>query len=147
MNRDPIGYRVKKINNLMKRAMDKKMGHKPDKATMMHIWIIDFIRDRENEGIDTFQKDIEAEFSINRSTTSEMLTLMTKKGMVERVPVEYDARLKKVVLTQKAREYNDLLKRNIELTNQQLSQGLSKEEVDFFIRICDRLIENMQNDL
>ena len=147
MNRDPIGYRIKKINNLMKRAMDKKMGHRPDKATMMHIWIIGFIHDREEEGIETFQKDIEAEFFINRSTTSEMLTLMAKKGMIERVPVDYDARLKKIVLTKQARDYNDRVKENIEKTNQQLSQGLSKEEVDFFIHICDRLIENMQNDL
>ena len=45
---------------------------------------------------DTFQKDIESEFSINRSTTSEMLKLMCKKGMIQRVPVAHDARLKKI---------------------------------------------------
>ena len=73
MYRDPIGYRIKTLNNLMKRSMDKFFGHKPDHATLMHTWIIGFIQEREEQGLETFQKDIEAEFSINRSTTSEML--------------------------------------------------------------------------
>lgn len=44
----------------------------------MHCWIIGFVQDREDSGLDTFPKDIE-EFSINRSTTSEMLKLMCKE--------------------------------------------------------------------
>ena len=99
MYRDPIGHRIKTINNLMRKTMDKKTGQRPDRATLMHCWIIGFVQDREDSGLDTFPKDIEKEFSINRSTTSEMLKLMCKKGMIEREEVEYDARLKKIVLT------------------------------------------------
>ena len=58
----------------------------------------------------TFPKDIEKEFSINRSTTSEMLKLMCKNGMITREEVDYDARLKKIVLTEASRQHN----RNIE---------------------------------
>ena len=89
MYRDPIGHRIKTINNLMRKTMDKKTGQRPDRATLMHCWIIGFVRDREDSGLDTFPKDIEKEFSINRSTTSEMLKLMCKKGMIEREEVEY----------------------------------------------------------
>ena len=64
--------------------MDKKTGQRPDRVTLMHCWIIGFVQDREDSGLDTFPKDIEKEFSINRSTTSEMLKLMCKKGMIER---------------------------------------------------------------
>ena len=102
MYRDPVGHRIKTLNNLMKRTMDKFFGHRPDRATLMHTWIIGFLEDREEAGENTFQKDIEMEFSINRSTTSEMLKLMCKKGMIERVPVAHDARLKKIVLTKSA---------------------------------------------
>ena len=94
MYRDPVGHRIKTLNNLMKRAMDKEFGHRPDRATLMHTWIIGFLQDREDAKIDTFQKDIEEEFSINRSTTSEMLKLMCQKGMIQRVAVVHDARLK-----------------------------------------------------
>ena len=60
--------------------MDKFFGHKPDHATLMHTWIIGFIQEREEQGLETFQKDIEAEFSINRSTTSEMLKVQLVMG-------------------------------------------------------------------
>ena len=54
--------------------------------------VIGFIEEREYIGLDTFPKDIEKEFSINRSTTSEMLKLMCKNGMITREEVDYDAR-------------------------------------------------------
>ena len=74
MYRDPIGHRIKTLNNLMRKTMDKQTG-RPDRATLMHCWIIGFVEEREYIGLDTFPKDIEKEFSINRSTTSEMLKL------------------------------------------------------------------------
>lgn len=109
MYRDPIGHRIKTLNNLMRKTMDKQTG-RPDRATLMHCWIIGFVEEREYIGLDTFPKDIEKEFSINRSTTSEMLKLMCKNGMITREEVDYDARLKKIVLTEASRQHN----RNIE---------------------------------
>ena len=62
MYRDPIGHRIKTINNLMRKTMDKKTGQRPDRVTLMHCWIIGFVQDREDSGLDTFPKDIEKEF-------------------------------------------------------------------------------------
>ena len=103
MYRDPVGHRIKTLNNLMKRAMDKEFGHRPDRATLMHTWIIGFLQDREDAKIDTFQKDIEEEFSINRSTTSEI--------------------------------------------HHRLVDGLTDEEIEFYIQISDKLINNIKNVL
>ena len=103
MYRDPIGHRIKTLNNLMRKTMDKQTG-RPDRATLMHCWIIGFVEEREYIGLDTFPKDIEKEFSINRSTTSEMLKLMCKNGMITREEVDYDARLKKIVLINNIKE-------------------------------------------
>ena len=147
MYRDPIGHRMKMLNNLMKRNMDLSFGHKPDKATLMHTWIIGFVKDREDHGIETFQKDIEEEFSINRSTTSEMLTLMCQKGMIERVPVDYDGRLKKIILTdQSSRFILNREKKLIEI-HQELVEGISQKDLDFYLEITDRLIMNLKNKL
>jgi len=147
MYRDPIGHRIKTIHNLTKRSMDKFFGHRPDRATLMHTWIIGFLQDREDQGLDTFQKDIENEFSINRSTTSEMLKLMCKKGMIKRVPVDYDARLKKIVLTNQSREFNLKIENQMKLMHNKLVRGLSEEEIDTFILISDKLIENLKSEL
>lgn len=147
MYRDPVGHRIKTIHNLMKRSMDKFFGHRPDRATIMHTWIIGFIQDREEKGIDTFQKDIEIEFSINRSTTSEMLKLMCKNGMIERIPVSYDARLKKIVLTDTSREFNHKMDKQMRMLHNRLVEGLTQEEIDTYIQLTDRLIENIKKGL
>lgn len=56
MYRDPIGHRIKTINNLMRKTMDKKTGQRPDRVTLMHCWIIGFVQDREVVGLIHFLK-------------------------------------------------------------------------------------------
>lgn len=147
MYSDPVGRRIKIINNLMKRSMDKFFGQRPDRATLMHTWILGFLQNRQDAGKDTFQKDIEAEFSINRSTTSEMLKLMCKNGMISRVPVDYDARLKKIVLTEKSLKFNRELSRKMNELDKILIKGLSESEVETFLKLCDKLIDNLNESL
>lgn len=147
MYRDSVGHRLKMINNLMKRNVDKVMGHKPDKATLMHSWIMGFLQRREEKTLDTFQKDIEKEFSMNRSTTSEMLKLMDKNGLIKRVPVDYDARLKKIVLTDLGRECNRKTEEQILIVHNRLVEGLSDEEVQTLLSLCDKMIDNLKKGL
>ena len=147
MYSDPVGRRIKIIINLMKRSMDKFFGQRPDRATLMHTWILGFLQNRQDAGKDTFQKDIETEFSINRSTTSEMLKLMCKNGMISRVPVDYDARLKKIALTEKSLKFNQELSRKMNELDKILIKGLSESEVETFLKLCDKLIDNLNESL
>ena len=144
MYRDSVGHRLKMINNLMKRNVDKVIGHKPDKATLMHSWIMGFLQRREEKKLDTFQKDIEKEFSMNRSTTSEMLKLMDKNGLIQRIPVNYDARLKKIVLTDLGRECNRKTEEQILKVHNRLVEGLSDEEVQTLLSLCDKMIADFK---
>lgn len=144
--RDPIGHRIKTLNNLMRKTMDKQTG-RPDRATLMHCWIIGFVEEREYIGLDTFPKDIEKEFSINRSTTSEMLKLMCKNGMITREEVDYDARLKKIVLTEASRQHNRNIEDKMRKMHQQLIKDLSDDEINAFIKISDKLINNIKEGL
>ena len=146
MFRDPLGYRIKTLSNLMKRNMDKHFGPQHDRATMMQTWIIGFVQLRDSEGKDTFQKDIEEEFSINRSTTSEMLTLMSKRKLIKRVPVDYDGRLKKIVLTQKSLEIHEWINQTMIQLHEKLTNGLSSEEIEIFMDITDKMICNLSTD-
>lgn len=146
MYRDPIGHRIKTLNNLMRKKMDKQTG-RPDRATLMHCWIIGFVEEREYIGLDTFPKDIEKEFSINRSTTSEMLKLMCKNGMITREEVDYDARLKKIVLTEASRQHNRNIEDKMRKMHQQLIKDLSDDEINAFIKISDKLINNIKEGL
>ena len=54
---------------------------------------------------DIYQKDVEKEFQIRRSTATGTLQILEKNGFIRREPVKQDARLKKLVPTDKAKEY------------------------------------------
>ena len=71
----------------------------PPETTGMQGWIIGFLH--RNEDRDMFQRDVEAEFNIRRSTATGILQLMEKTASSAGA-VAYDARLKKLVLTPKA---------------------------------------------
>src|SRR5215510_7586463 len=58
----------------------------------------------DNEDKDMFQRDIEATFKIRRSTVTNLIQSVEKKGYVKRESVESDARLKRLCLTDKAKE-------------------------------------------
>lgn len=131
----------------MKKNMDKHFGPQHKRTTMMQSWIIGYVLLRQNEGLDTFQKDIEEEFSINRSTASEMLQLMDKRNLIVREPVDYDGRLKKIVLTEKSRDYHEWINQTMKQLNQELTEGLSSQEINEFMRITDIMIANLlKND-
>ena len=65
-----------------------------------NFWILRYLEDHRNE--DVFQKDLENIFKIRRSTVSKTVELMEQKQLLARVPVNGDARMKKLCLTPKA---------------------------------------------
>ena len=92
---------------------------------------------------DIYQRDIEDMFEIRRSTATGILKLLERDGYIERVSVPTDARLKKIVLTAKAEELQTLVIRETERIEKLLKTGLSEEEVNFYIRLSDRICNNI----
>ena len=69
---------------------------------------------------------------------------MCKKGMIKRVPVDYDARLKKIILTKQSCDFNKQLDQTMQDIHQKLVIGLTEEEIQTFIEITDKIIENVK---
>ena len=63
--------------------------------------------------------------------------------MIIRRPVEWDARLKKIELTEKAVECQERFQRNIAEIEARLSSGLTPEEKETFIRLCEKIRESL----
>ena len=92
-----------------------------------------------SEKRDIFQKDIEEELDIRRSSVTSVLQLMEKKGILERVSVSKDARLKKLVLTEKGKEIQRNVHDHILELDKSLRDELSDEEFDYLVSLIDRL--------
>ena len=108
MRNNEIGFEIKALNNLIKRRVEmSETKEEVEHLTGVHGFVIGYISDHDDE--DIFQRDIEEKFEIRRSTATGIINLMEKNGLIIREKVDYDARLKKLVLTDKAREINKLV--------------------------------------
>ena len=56
---------------------------------------------------DIFQKDIEEEFGLRPPTATALLKELEQRGLIRKEPVPYDARKKKIVVTEEALQYKD----------------------------------------
>lgn len=136
-----MGGEIKMISNLIQRNVGPDLDL--PEVTRAQGWIIGFIRRRDEEGLDTFQKDVEKAYEIRRSTATGILQLLEKNGYLIKESVTQDARLKKLVLTPKAIEVNDKIIARIEAFEEKLSMGISPEEQDMFFRVIDKMKQNL----
>ena len=99
-----VGKAIRALDNMIMRRFDR---NRPDREVLERItgtnrWVIGYLAEQERAGREVYQKDLEAVFGITRSTVSRVLDLMERKGLVERRAGQGDARLKKLVLTDRA---------------------------------------------
>ena len=89
-----VVFQIRTVSNLIKRRMKEivKKNHEYN-VTGIHIHLTKYLI--ENQDKEIFQKDIEEEFCIRRSTVTAILNLMEKNDIIKRERVDYDARLKK----------------------------------------------------
>ena len=100
----------------------------------------------KNEGKDVFQKDLEEVFSVRRSTMSAIILRMEKKGFLTRESVARDARLKKLVLTEKGKKIHEMIESRITDTEEKLASGLSGEEKETLFLLLEKLRRNLESD-
>lgn len=146
-NSNDIGFKIRMLSNLIKRDVEKsrnEIGITTPKG--INGWAISYFF--ENRDKDIFQKDFESEFSIRRSTASNILKTMEQNGFIERISVPNDARLKKIVLTKKAIDIHTAVMESINKREKRLRKGLTVEEIDLFLQILSKVTANMedQND-
>ncbi|MCI8638152.1 MAG: MarR family transcriptional regulator [Coprococcus sp.] len=137
-----IGFSIHRLDHGFKKRLSagvEKAGL--DEITLMHGWIIRYLYERR--GSDVFQRDIEKNFSIGRSTVTGIIQLMEKKGYLRRESVEQDARLKKVVLTEKGIYAQESIEGIIEELNSQLMRGIGEEELQTFYEVLRKLEANL----
>ncbi len=144
MRKDAIGREIKILSNMIKRKIDSAaVFAQNQEVTGMHGWIIGYLYRNREQG-DIFQRDVEAEFSIRRSTATGILQLMEKNDLIIREAVDYDARLKKLVLTPRAIAIHEEIIRVLEELEEQLASGLTEEEIAAFYVILRKIKSNLE---
>lgn len=140
-----VGFEVKTLANMLRRRVDKLESRRGiDGVTSTQGRVIGFIIRKNGE--DVFQRDLEEEFSIRRSTATNILQLMERNGFIKRQSVDYDARLKKLILTEKAVALHKEIEKSLDETEKQVTKGISDEELALFLEIIARMKENLNKE-
>ena len=141
-----IGYEVRTLDNMIGRLVSAYQAKVDEKAgiTRMQGWIIGYLYRHSEE--DIFQKDVEAEFQIARSTASGILQVMEKKKLITRESIPRDARLKRLVLTEKGMEFQMEIMENFNRVQRTLSNEIPPEKLKCFLEVVDMIKTNAAND-
>ena len=92
---------------------------------------------------DVYQRDIEREFEIRRSTATGILQLLERNGLVCRECVPQDARLKKIVPTEKALALRESVIAHIMETENIRAQDIPEEDYATCVRVLKQMSENL----
>ena len=93
---------------------------------------------------DVFAKDIEKEFDLRRASTAGIIQNMEKNGLIKREIVGNDARLRKIVLTEKALELRKKLDKSIKNMEKKMQEGLTKEEIEKYLELTKKMAKNLE---
>ncbi len=137
-----IGREVRCLSNKIRRRLEKiDVIAQMNDLTGTNGFIIMYLAKAKHP---VYQKDIELEFGITRSTASKVLTLMEKKDLITRQNVESDARLRQILLTPKAFDLTKKVLSQIDAFEKGLLKGFSDDEVNTLISLLKRVNDNLE---
>ena len=138
-----IPAQIRRVDNLIFRKINQfARENGVEQATPMHGWIIEYLYRHRDAAV--FQRDIEREFSITRSTVTNILQLMERKGYIERQNVPQDARLKRLVLTEEGALLHEKTMHSLHQTDEFVSGLLTPEENAELLRLLNKLREGLR---
>lgn len=140
--RQHVAPALRRVDYMMKRNLEIHVKEKGiDELTMVHGWFLRYLY--ENREKDIFQKDIEKQFGFCRSSITNIIQAMEKKGYLKREAVKQDARLKKVLLTEKGIKAHQTMAALIDQLNEKTLKGITEEELESFFDVIDKIEANL----
>lgn len=141
-----VGREILSLSNLLYRKIeyDKKKSGIYD-LQYVQGGIIKYIK--ENPQKDIFPRDIVKRFCLTRSTVAGILQKMEQNGYIEMQSYPGDARLKKIVLTEKGDEASHLVIQHIQRMERLLVKDMTADDIDCLFQLTQKIRENLIEDL
>ena len=141
INNMHMGKLIHMLSHEMKRNQPIDKVIKAD-LTIMQKHILKFIL-LETMHKDLYQKDIEEEFQIRKSTVTGYVQLMEKNGYLTRESVKGDARKKRLVPTEKAEGLRQAILEDIKLSEKRMEKGIPEEDVITCKHVLYQVLQNL----
>lgn len=137
-----ISYQLRELSILFVRFIEKeKARNNIEDMHKMQVWTLNYLYENKHRPI--FQKDIEKEFSIRKSTTSSLVKRLKNNGFVEeKIGSQSDKRLKEIILTAKGFEQIKAFRPCVEKLEQTITSGIGEEELIAFKKTLAKIKAN-----
>ena len=139
-----IGHEIRVIQRMIHHKIEAFRAENGDTLTFVQTRTLSFLMRHPDQ--DIFQKDLEKELNIRRSTATEILNVLERDGYIERQSVCGDRRLKKLVPTQKAIDLGTRAMNHIQLMESILEKDISPEDLEVFYRVTDQIKKNLKGE-
>lgn len=139
-----VGRMINTLSHQLKRQMCMNEAEDSLKTNVQRL-ILHYIL-FQSLSRDIYQKDIEKEFQIRRSTATGALQILEKNGFITREPVKEDARLKKLVPTEKAKGVRKHILDNINYIENLLRKDIDEEKLAVCMEVLDQMSVNLSGD-
>lgn len=129
---------ISKLSNKLRRRIDNFSSRKNlsgSEGKVLH-----FLLAQTN---DVFQKDIEEEYCLRPPTATELLKKMEKNRLIYREPIATDARMKKIIVSEKALRYKEIVIADITKLEDDLTKNISKKDLDIFFDVIEKMLKNI----
>lgn len=132
------GHDISKLSNKIRRKMDAfstKESFSGSQGRVLHFLLA--------QTEDVFQKDIEEEYSLRPPTATAILKKMEENGLIFRESLPNDGRMKKIVVTEKALQYKDIVMSDITQLEDELTTDISESDMDIFFKVVEKMLNNI----
>lgn len=134
-----VGRCISKLSNQIRRRLDScsaKSGVSGSQGRVLHFVLA--------QPEDVFQRDIEQEFNMRPPSATELLKMMEKNGLIRRESTAQDARLKKIIVTEKAAALVGQVFPDLEELERDLTKDISPEQLEIFFQVIGQMSENLK---
>lgn len=139
-----VGRLIHILSHQMKRHSFMTSGDAGElTATQKHVLQHILMESMHHE---VYQRNIEEFFQVRRSSATELLKLLEKKGFIIRESVEWDARQKRIIPTEKALQVRVEILKDIECMEEHLREGISDAEFENCLRTLEKMIVNISKE-
>lgn len=135
------GYPMREMVNLScvwHRVIEKRMSDLG--LTSIQSRMLGYVYFQRRQEKNVFQRELEEEFKIRKSSVTSVIQILEKKGLVRRIGVPGDARKKELVLTEQGIAVQEAVLERLNRLEDMVNQALSEEERKLWFS-CIRKIE------
>lgn len=139
-NEYSIALMIKMIDTIFETETNKELSKL--ELTHSQLEMLIYIRTRTDRGIEVNQIDLEKYFNLKNPTVTGILNRLEDKGYIKRIASIKNARFKKIIVTEKAKEILNKGKEKAENLEEKLMNCLSDKEKQELRNMLDKIIKN-----